>query len=644
MELDFAQQLEAVITSGPLTLDPAVLDQNAPKLAEQSFAFFCWYYGRDHLYSDIGDFQFEIMADLSSLRPGRHAQFLLPRGHGKSTLVTFLYVLWCTVYRQKKHIIIVSSTSDNAQKFLGKINQELRSNDLIKRDFGDLSGLDEVGRKEVWKGAKLKTTNQVILNAVGTGGSVRGANESLPENLATDFIHFDRRGRALYKHMRSMRPDLIIMDDVVESKLVKTKRVRDEVEHWFWTALYNTLDVEQGNVIFVGTTLHDDDLPSRIYKDGRTLAWLKKKMPACRGFDKNRNPLDCLWPGQWMKPDTNKPVNSAGELIHPDEVPKYKPHQIFYLCHLWWKQFEIGERAFAQEFLLNPLVGTLRYFPMERYRYYVGKHANFTAKIERSISEMGIVVEPFVEDLICVTTVDPAASADNWRSRENDADFSAVATVGYSPQHRKFYIVDVDRQRCTPQVLMQLVLRHYQFYNTEFGGIYDPDTKQKVQGFNFQHLGIIVEAVAYQKALATMLDELAPVLGMYPRVIEVKRNRNDKLIRAMAVSPMFERGNVYWPCPWIPDMHKAEIADAIDEMSKFPEGDHDDCVDAIVDGLHFLNRMSLSLNRGLSAIMVMRAMIEQHPEMYQYVRAQEGKGMDFRDASLAYTGRGEPSA
>lgn len=636
VELDFAQELEQVLTSGPLTLDPAILDEHAPKLAENSFQFFCWYYGRNHLYSDIGDFQFEVMNDLANLLPGRHAEFLMPRGHGKSTLVTFLFVLWCVVYRRKMHIIIVSSTSDNAQKFLGKINQELRSNDLIKRDFGDLSGLDEVGRKEVWKGSKLKTTNQVILTAVGTNGSVRGANESLPTDILTGFLQFDRRGRALYRHMRSMRPDLIVMDDVVESKWVKTKRVRDEVENWFWTALYNTLDPDTGNVVFIGTTLHDDDLPSRVYKDGRTVAWLKKKMPACKGFDKNRNPIGCLWPGQWMKPDLNKPVNAAGELIHPDDLVNYKPDQIFYLCYLWWKQFEIGERAFAQEYLLNPIAGTLRYFPLERFRYYVGKHANFNAKVERSVTEMGIVVEPLVEDLIVVTTVDPAASKDDWRSRENDSDYSAIVTVGYSPTQRKFYVIDVDRQRCTPQVMMQLILRHYQFYNGEFGGIYDPGSKQKVQGFNFQHLGILVESVAFQKALATMLDELAPVLGMYPRVIEVKRNRSDKMVRAMAVSPMVERGMLYWPCPWIPDMHKADIADAIDEMSKFPEGDHDDCVDAVVDGLHFLNRMSLSLNRGLSAIMVMRAMIEQHPELYQYVKAQEGKGTDFRDAALQF--------
>lgn len=66
------------------------------------------------------------------------------------------------------------------------------------------------------------------------------------------------------------------------------------------------------------------------------------------------------------------------------------------------------------------------------------------------------------------------------------------------------------------------------------------------------------------------------IMGMIPVEPE-----GGKEARANAVTPIFESGNVYFPhpyyCPWINDV--------IEEVLAFPNGEHDDDVDAMTQAL-----------------------------------------------------------
>jgi predicted phage terminase large subunit-like protein len=636
LELPEAVTLESIAESD-LGVDLAVFEENAAKFGQESFTFFCWYYMRHHLTDELAEYHLKVMRSLEGLMPGRHLELLLPREHGKSTLVSLCFLMWNIVYRKKRHILLVSSTSENAQKFLGKINQELRSNELIRRDFGDLTGSENVGRKEVWKASKLKTANQVLVLAVGTNGSVRGANESLPENLQLDFVEYDRHGRPRYKKLKSFRPDLVLLDDVIEDKWVLTKHVRDQTWNWFWKSLYNTMDRDRGNCVVVGTTLHDDDLVSRLFRDPvQTMAWKKIKMPACEGFDQTTlNPINCLWPAAWQAPDLNKPVNRKGELIPLDELDNWPLDDVFYLSKLYWKRIEIGERAFAQEFLLDPLSDSFQFFKRQWFRYFIMQESYFTAEAELALTRLGHEIEVLPDDLIVVTAIDPAGTRQEQVKEGADPDYTCICTVGYSPRHRRFYILDICRERISALRQQEVLMEQYRKFSSEFAAT-GTDGSSDTAKFNFTHMGILVESVAYQKALATMLDEIAPALGMYPRIVEVKRGRRDKTTRATGVSPLFERRTVVWPEQFDLKLKKRDVEEAMDELDRFPQGDHDDCVDAVVDALAFLNRMSLSLNRGLNALNVMRAMVKSSPEMYAFVSKREDEGMDFQDASAKW--------
>ncbi|MGG2081672.1 phage terminase large subunit [Lysinibacillus pakistanensis] len=103
------------------------------------------------------------------------------------------------------------------------------------------------------------------------------------------------------------------------------------------------------------------------------------------------------------------------------------------------------------------------------------------------------------------------------------------------------------------------------------------------------------------KAVEAMTDKWPKARSKYiedkangSAVIEMLQNKipgiipvdpdGGKEVRAHAVSPLFEAGNVYFPhpnmCPWVNDV--------IEEMVSFPNGAHDDMVDALTQALNQL--------------------------------------------------------
>ena len=85
-----------------------------------------------------------------------------------------------------------------------------------------------------------------------------------------------------------------------------------------------------------------------------------------------------------------------------------------------------------------------------------------------------------------------------------------------------------------------------------------------------------------------------------PGLIEVKPE-GGKVARAHAVSPMVEAGNIYLPHPMLVSWVEA----LLEEMAAFPNGRHDDQVDAMTQALNRLRERagySISRNRRFSSI------------------------------------------
>jgi len=156
-----------------------------------------------------------------------------PRGHAKSTVLTLFYVLWCALYKYKKFIVIVSASAESANRFLRRVRDELESNPTLKFMF-------DSQRSDKWSETEIRLKNGVTIMSKGRGAQMRGLING------------------------SSRPDLIVLDDIEDDEAVRSELRRSDLEGWFNGAVKPTLDPKNGQIVFVGTVLHEDALLNRL--------------------------------------------------------------------------------------------------------------------------------------------------------------------------------------------------------------------------------------------------------------------------------------------------------------------------------------------------------------------------------------------
>lgn len=151
-----------------------------------------------------------------------------PRGHAKSTSLTFKGSIHAIVYEYKHYPIIISDSSEQAEGFLDNIRVEFEENEDLKEDFGSLVG-------KVWRSNVLITSTNIKVEAIGSGKKIRGR-----------------------KH-RNWRPDLLVLDDIENDENVRTPEQRKKLESWFLKAVSKAGD-DYTDIIYIGTLLHYDSL------------------------------------------------------------------------------------------------------------------------------------------------------------------------------------------------------------------------------------------------------------------------------------------------------------------------------------------------------------------------------------------------
>src|SRR6185295_7305844 len=123
------------------------------------------------------------------------------RSSAKSTILTFSYLLWSVFGKQqKKFVLILSQTQQQAQLLLKNVREEMENNILLRQDFGPFTD----GNSEWSQNSLVLPKYNCKILAVSTEQSVRGIRHK--EN----------------------RPDLIICDDIEDASSVKTKESRDK--------------------------------------------------------------------------------------------------------------------------------------------------------------------------------------------------------------------------------------------------------------------------------------------------------------------------------------------------------------------------------------------------------------------------------
>src|SRR3990167_11335586 len=198
----------------------------------------------------------------------KYVAIAAPRGHAKSTAITYAYILANVLFRAANYVIILSDTEGQAVLFLNDIKKELVENE----DIIQLFGVEKIEKdQETDIIVRMSDGHRFRIQAKGSEQRVRGIK------------------------WRNQRPDLIVGDDLENDEIVMNPERREKFRRWMNGALLPIVS-RDGKVRIVGTILHIDSYlenrmprlqhsstliePLRISSTGRVSAWRAVKYRA----------------------------------------------------------------------------------------------------------------------------------------------------------------------------------------------------------------------------------------------------------------------------------------------------------------------------------------------------------------------------
>lgn len=205
------------------------------RIARQSHLLFFSIYLSHYITYPFALFHYEMFS-VTENTDLKLAVFLAFRGSSKSTLMTLSYPIWAiTGCQQKKFVLIVSQTQNQARLHLSNIRKELESNELLKKDIGPFQETNDE-----WGATSIVLSNfNARITIASTEQSIRGL----------------RHGQ--------YRPDLVICDDVDDLNSVKNRESRDKTFNWFTGEILPIGD-NSTKFIVIGNLLHEDCLLMRL--------------------------------------------------------------------------------------------------------------------------------------------------------------------------------------------------------------------------------------------------------------------------------------------------------------------------------------------------------------------------------------------
>lgn len=382
-----------------------------------------------------------------------------PRGHSKSTTITITYSLAVVLFRQRRYVLIVADTEAQASLFLGQIKQILYDSTEIHNLFGLQMGPKGVEfEKDTETDIIVKFADQSSFRIVA-----KGAEQKLRGML-----------------WNGQRPDMIVIDDLMNEELVANKDRRDKLRRWVYGSLIPCRS-ERGIIRFVGTPMNLDDpleslMPKEnakdtVVEDLRT--WSKRKV------------------GMWRSIKYRAHNSDYSAILWPDRKSK----QLFEELRQDFSDQGIPE-VYACEYLCNPVDDSIRYF----------RKGDFLSMTE----------EDRKKNKTYYITADLAIS---MRER---ADYTAIV-VGGMDSNGQLHIVNCIRERLSGDEIVATLLSLQKIYNP---------------------MAIGIEDTQISKALGPYLNRAMMEDGTYMNITMLKPHRQDKMQRARAIQARMRAGMV----------------------------------------------------------------------------------------------------
>lgn len=455
-------------------------------------------------------------------RRGEIDVVLAPRGAAKSTILTQLLPIHALVRQTERYILIVSATHRQSRGRLANIRNAMRGSQSLMRKY------PAVGERWPVNRADCIELMDVRVEACSAGSELRG--------LA----------------FGEWRPTWIILDDIEDSRRIRTPEYRDRLFDWLREVIEYLGDTFT-NIDLIGTLLHRDALPERLrprpdvrYRKYRAIMREADRQDLWREWRelvRDAESPDDLEAARWFFDARRELMLAGSEALWPDKEDYYA---------LQLMRAHQGPTAFDKEKQNAPHFaggGIFKLADIPRFSVIEGAVAPGGHPAREGAGDDSMLK---VDELSLYGFLDPVRQAGGPTSRR---DFAAIATVGVDNGGRLF-VLDVWLERAAPsrQVLKAFDL-HARWNYTLFG----------------------VETTAFQKLLMEHLEaervrrrERGEISNLPLRSVERK---DDKRWRIMRLEPKVTGGVIY-------------LADDLDEeflrqLEAFPEGAHDDGPDAL---------------------------------------------------------------
>ncbi len=368
---------------------------------------------------------------LPSLERGSRLALVAPRDSAKSTWLSFAWPLYCAVHGSEPYILLVAETADQARRYLRALRRELSNNAALARDYPEA-----VGQGDSWNVDRLVLANGVEIEALGTGGSIRGRKND------------------------AARPSLVILDDPQDRKHIASAVHRAGDWTWFTQDLLN---VGSPDTIFLvaGTALHREALVDRLLQRP---GWEARRFPAVESWPSAAE----RW-AEWRSIYTNvtRPQHALearayyhehSQEMNQGAVLSWPQRESLYT--LMKLQMDIGHAAFESEKQGRPINPELCEWPES----YFGDSLWFDAWPRKLLAK--------------VLTLDPSKG-----SSSRVGDYSAFVLAGLDDTGRLY--IDADLRRRPVEDMVRDGVDHYRRFSPDAFGC-ETNAWQELLGPDFE--------------------------------------------------------------------------------------------------------------------------------------------------------------
>lgn len=321
--------------------------------------------------------------------------------------------------------------------------------------------------------------------------------------------------------------DAIIVDDPIKNqKEALSIRQRDTLWEWFKATLFTRLE-PNGILLLVATRWHEDDIFGRLIESNPTIELTKDFLEKTEFHNK---------PNVWYLlkipaiAKGNDPLGrKIGEPLWPDR---------FNLASILEQKKMLGEFWFSALYQQEPIFTTGKIFKRENFRYFTLTNDLLTIKVVESKNVRSEY--QLLQYCSIFATIDLAIKT------SERSDFTVAIVFAVSPK-KDVFILDVIREKFD-------TTDHLNFIRSIFS--------------RWRPILIGIESVQYQFTLI----QNARKMGL--PIKELKADR-DKIARSLAIANWIDAGKVFFrkDTPWLDEFER--------ELHQFPDGSHDDQVDAL---------------------------------------------------------------